>query len=173
MPKTKRVIKDRLVSRFETSPVVDAPGAMVLNLLAKHRDRGKQGDPENCAIAECAKDAGATRAEINRSTAYIEMVDEDGDLKTFLFQITPKTRAKIEHFDETGEIPQGAVVLQPPRKSISVAGRIERNKKYYERKAAGVQTPTPRHSEPRAPNPVSWRTAGGRIRFIEREDEAV
>lgn len=169
MPKMKRIQKERPAYRFPTSPLIDADANLLLILRPDHRERGKPGDNEGCAIAVCAMDSGATRAEINRSTAYIEMLDEDGHLKTFLFQITPKTRAKIEHFDETGEMPEGAVVLRPPRHSISVAGRMERNNKYYERKAAGEATPTPKHREPRQPNPLSWRSAGGRIRFVEQD----
>ena len=96
--------------------VVDATADLMVFVTARDVTCAAPKDPCECAIAKAVKRAagGAASAEVWRSFAYVKATNEDGELVWLRYRLSARTRARVEHFDKTGEAPAGAYMLKAP-----------------------------------------------------------
>lgn len=94
-------------------PLVDSNAALLATVTEADVELGKPGDPCHCAIA-CAfmRAAGAEEVMIGRSIAYV-VLRRNKELVAFRFAVPAHTRRPIDQFDETRQMPVGALELKP------------------------------------------------------------
>lgn len=117
--------------RKDGVPVVDATADLMVFVTARDVTCAAPKNPCECAIAKAVKRAagGAAEAEVWRSFAYVKATNEDGAIVWLRYRLSPRTRARVEQFDKTGDAPVGAYMLKAPTETQTLAYRARQRAK--------------------------------------------
>src|SRR5262245_2431858 len=88
-------------------------------------------DEQFCVFANtCRGVYGSTRVIFLRTTAYVELLDEQGQKIIERFQLGDKTKRAIAEFDKTGPAQPGGYLLSAPRPSLRLEQKSERYRQW-------------------------------------------
>lgn len=117
--------------KTRTFPIAEPDVGMLIVITERGVSNGVSKDPWNCAIANSAREtAGAIAAMIGATVAYI-VLRINGETIACRFSVPSKTRAAIEHFDRTGEMPAEGfrfLPIAPSNRSDSKRAQIKRTR---------------------------------------------
>lgn len=116
---------------FRGLPVVDATDSLRVVVIKQDIRGAKRLDPNNCVFAQaCRRLFDSHAVLILRSTAYVELPDDQGNRVVNRFIISNETRDKIAVFDKTGEAPEGGFVFNAPVRSQRMDSKAKYHKEY-------------------------------------------
>lgn len=129
----------------------DSHGDLLVPLLPEDVACATPGDPANCAIAQALRRVtGSNRVEVHRTVVRVDLLDEHGEYIPTRFRLRKNITKMIEHFDQTGDMPAGPVVLSKTAdSSYSLKSKREQMRRHH----AGETVPHPQRRPKRAPDP--------------------
>ncbi len=115
---------------FGDLPVVE--GKRDLHIQLSPSDLRKAGkSPHNCVFAQACKRLWKSKGVmIYSTTAYIDLLDKNGDRKLTRFMISKPMAKVIQKFDNDGEVPEVGVVLRAPSPSQTVRWRVRHKRRW-------------------------------------------
>lgn len=103
---------------FGVLPVVDAISAIRLQPMPQDVAGAVQKDPRKCVFARCAtRMFGASKVVFYKSSAYIDLVGEDGIRRVERFYVSDKIHREIVKFDRGEPLKMGTAFILRPFKS--------------------------------------------------------
>lgn len=110
-----------MLRMFHGLPVVDAEAPLRIFPIAADISGAKIKDPENCILARaCKRMFGSKSILFWRTTAYVELTDENGTPRVERFKLSGYARKAIEKFDKTGIANPAGYTLSPPAPGVSL-----------------------------------------------------
>jgi hypothetical protein len=93
-------------------------------------------DPGCCVFAQaCKRQFSASKVLFWRSVAYVELPGPDGKRRVERFILSPEMRDLIENFDKGNTVADVAgFELKKPRPSHTLAGKIQKNRAWQEKR---------------------------------------
>lgn len=112
--------------------VREAKHDIILRVTDDDVAAAKRRDPENCALAQCAKRMfHVPRAIFFRQICYVQLPEEKtGEQVLYRFLVSSKARRDIVKFDLTGEVAPGGYHLLAPRASNTLNAMSEYNREH-------------------------------------------
>jgi hypothetical protein len=95
-------------------------------------------DPTNCAFARAVRRMCGGRAVFLRRTAYIELMQPNGEKRVERFMMPENMRAIVEAFDKRGECPPGGFMLIPPAPSEKLEAKRKRERMHHKALVKGT-----------------------------------
>lgn len=111
------VANQQITRMWGNSPVFDATKDLRVIVQPCDVTSAVEKDPGHCVFAQaCKRSFGAKKILFFRSIAYVELPDENGNLRVERFELSRPMSNLIATFDK-GEpvLPQGGFVLKAPR----------------------------------------------------------
>lgn len=150
--KKEGVVYEALERTFNGLPVIEARQNIVVFFTDEDVAGATERDFGQCVLARaCTRSLGAETVMFTRSTAYVDLPQEDGTRAVERFTLPLKTRKVVALFDMgIRTLPKGAITLQAPAPSETLEGKRATHKKYTKsKKSLGFK-----HSEPKNPEQV-------------------
>jgi hypothetical protein len=135
----------------------------------------KKKDWQNCAFAKaCKRLYGSTKVAFFHCVAYIELKDEKGKAWVERYQMPRTMREKVEHFDKTGEMPEGGFTLKAVGESYKLDSKaaVDRKRRERKHKRGAARRPEPailgeaKTRRQAKPKEVDWRIGTGQVHFV-------
>ncbi len=117
------------------APVVDATKDLRVFILPDDAEGAVRRDPGCCVFARaCQRSFGSTKVLFFRSVAYVELPDDEGNVRVERFNMTPKMRSLVEAFDRgEGIVPRAGFLLKRPSKAKRLDVERDRNRERMQR----------------------------------------
>jgi hypothetical protein len=130
-------LTDELNRTFNGLPIVEAEHELRLQLMPDDIDNADRKSFDNCVFARaCKRQFAAQKIVLMKTTAYISMPDENGNLRVERFLIPPQAQQIIKNFDKGKKIkPNTAFYFKPPTSGRTLEAERKRKRKYQKRKA--------------------------------------
>jgi hypothetical protein len=154
-------------------PIVDAKNALRVFINADDIKTAVRKDPAHCAFSNaCRRLFGSHSVVFFRTLAYVELPSGKRGRRIERFTLTDETRRLIVAFDRRGKISEDGYALLPPSKSMTLEGRMEKDRTYREsggKRAAEEK----RAGRPVKKEPAGIRSGKGIVQFITREKNSI
>lgn len=114
--------------------LIDLQKGLQLALLPGDEDKtgAVPTDPENCVLARCASRLSGLPSMVGRDVAYIPATI-GGRQAMWRCKVPKPTRDALEHYDKTGEFPEGGFVFRGISPSQELDSKRARNKRLRQR----------------------------------------
>lgn len=153
-------------------PIVDAKKELRVFVNEQDKKTGIKKDPAHCAFSNaCRRLFGSHSVVFFRTLTYVELPDGKGGIRIERFTLTENMQRAIAKFDRTGRIAKDGYLLSPPRKGMTLDGRLTKDRRYRDsgmRKAAEER----REGLPRKKEPTYVRSGKGLVQFITTEKKS-
>jgi hypothetical protein len=116
--------------------VVDAPQPLLVRPNQEDIDGAIRGDPENCIYARALRRMlGVHHVFIYQETAYVEVLDEEGNHFLNRYKLGTKAQNYVNKFDNGGKMWPSGFYLNPPPPSQLLETMAKKHRALRQRKA--------------------------------------
>lgn len=161
--------KKNISREFGGLPLVEAKSDLCIVLSDEDIKKGKKKDPAQCAIAHFGRRVyHAKKVAFFRSTAYIDLPDENGVRRVVRFMLSKPAKDFIKAFDKNEAVKSGVgLVLKAPSQSETLDAKLERRKKHMNYKHPRKPMTTIKKKIKKKPVAIDVRNGSGVFQTIK------